>query len=65
MGAWVFANCTSLSSITILVSNPLDIQSGVFYNVDMTTCTLYVPAGSVEAYKNAEVWGEFENIFAL
>ena len=25
-------------------------------------CTLYVPAGSLQAYKNAEVWKNFKNI---
>ena len=25
-------------------------------------CTLYVPVGSLQAYKNAEVWKNFKNI---
>ena len=33
-----------------------------FYNVPTTTCVLYVPANSVEMYRNAEGWKEFSNI---
>ena len=37
------------------------VFSDMIYNV----ATLIVPEGSVEAYKNAEVWGDFSNITSL
>ena len=30
--------------------------------VDKSSCVLYVPAGCVNAYKEADVWNEFKNI---
>ena len=36
----------------------------VFYSVS-TGCTLYVPAGSKDAYATAEVWKNFTNIVEL
>ena len=41
----------------------------VFLNVDKNTCTLYVPIGSVDAYKlmdyNNMQWSSFANIVAM
>ena len=62
IGDYAFLNCTSLSSIKVEMTTPLSINSDVFYNVDMSTCTLYVPTGSLSAYRRAAVWGLFENI---
>jgi hypothetical protein len=38
---------------------PVDIYEDVFYEVDQSACTLEVPMGSVSAYKEADVWKEF------
>ena len=34
-------------------------------NVNFSTCILYVPANSVNAYKSANIWGKFNNILAI
>jgi hypothetical protein len=39
--------------------------SSVFDGVDMATCILYVPEGSVDLYKAAPVWCEFKKILAI
>ena len=73
---WAFAGCSNLKSITVNWSEPIDLATPasvrglqtrsdgntVFEGVDKATCILYVPNGSVEAYKAAEVWKEFKII---
>ena len=39
--------------------------SSIFDGVDKATCILYVPEGSVDLYKAAPVWCEFNNILAI
>ena len=41
---------------------PTDVSSYSFYGVELKNVTLYVPAGSVEAYKEADVWKKFGSI---
>jgi hypothetical protein len=43
---------------------PTDVSSYSFYGVELKNVTLYVPAGSVEAYKEANVWKKFGTIMA-
>ena len=44
----------------------MDIDVYVFNGVDRRNCTLYVPAGSVEDYRNAEGWWRrFEEILPI
>jgi hypothetical protein len=47
------------------MTTPLAIPDNVFYDVNKSTCTLYVPTGCKTAYQEAEVWGEFENIVEI
>ena len=67
IGNQAFYGCSGLTSITSLI--PADelfaIDSSVFYNVDKTTCTLYVPYGAKETYASTEDWNEFTNIVEL
>ena len=60
--AYAFNECTNLTSITCEATTPPTCGGSVFYNVDKTACTLYVPAASVEAYKAADTWKEFGRI---
>jgi hypothetical protein len=48
-----------LTLITNLNPVPVNINSYVFYDVSIKECTLEVPINSVEAYRNASVWKEF------
>ncbi len=64
IGENAFEYCISLSSIISKIEN-LSISTvdwDAFYNVNKTTCILYVPTGKVSDYKKANVWKEFTNI---
>ena len=65
IGGFAFEGCRGLTSITNYAIEPQTINSNVFTNVDKSTCTLYVPAESVEAYQTADVWKDFGNILAI
>jgi len=66
IGVNAFDSCSGLTSITCYIREPLDISSvRVFGNLNTADCNLYVPASSVDAYKAAEVWKDFGNIFAI
>jgi hypothetical protein len=70
IGESAFAGCSNLKSITVNSTTPIVFPSAsrtrggssVFEGVDKTTCILYVPEGSVELYKTAPGWSEFQNI---
>jgi hypothetical protein len=59
-----FGRCGSIAEIHAGMLTPPAIDSSVFDGVNKTTCTLYVPAESVDAYKAADNWKDFENIVA-
>ncbi|MEI8271734.1 MAG: leucine-rich repeat domain-containing protein [Paludibacter sp.] len=57
-------NSSSLFSIYTKTTTPFDLSksSGVFGAINKNTCILYVPVGSVAAYRAAVVWQDFFNI---
>ena len=65
---FAFYDCIGLTSVTVYNPTPIDLlnvnEEGythfAFEFVDCDNCTLYVPAESVETYKNAEGWKKFE-----
>ncbi len=59
IGQQAFWYCESLTSIFLLNPEPPECGSGVFSNVDIEACTLYVPIGSYEAYSTTRVWENF------
>ena len=66
IGNWAFQYCRGLTSIVSLNSNPPSLQgSYVFNNVDKNNCVVWVPKGSLSAYKGANWWKDFANIFEL
>lgn len=64
IGSSAFSKCSALTSIYASSSIPVDFMgsTNVFYGVDKTVCTLYVPAGSVAAYASADQWSDFTSV---
>lgn len=56
IGGEVFKFCGSLKSVTIKATTPPTLGYDAFYR---TSCTIYVPAESVDAYKTATNWSEY------
>jgi len=59
IGENAFWGCLNLISITNLNPVPITIKPDAFRDIPLEECTLKVPMASVAAYKNAEVWKEF------
>jgi len=64
-----FMNLTNLTLITSLIENPAGVlEEGAFenwYNDPHETATLYVPAGTLAAYRADEQWSRFRNIVEM
>ncbi len=54
-----FSGCRSLASIICSNPVPVSVSPGVFRDVDKSACTLRIPAGSMAAYQEADVWKDF------
>ena len=62
----VFYLCTALTSVTCKATTPPSGGKNYFQDVDLSACKLYVPEGSVEAYKADEQWSGFgDNILPI
>jgi hypothetical protein len=62
IGSGAFASNPNLTSVAVSWLNPLGIGAFTFSNTNTAAATLYVPEGTVEAYRNAPVWSSFGNI---
>lgn len=64
IGSYAFYGCTGLTSLHANGAVPVDLISSTqtFGNVNRFSCTLYVPTGSLTAYRNANQWKDFFNI---
>ena len=60
-----FYGCSGLQEIYNYAITPQSIDARSVYNVDKSTCTLYVPIDYIELYKAANVWKEFLNIIGV
>jgi len=66
IGASIFFSCRQLTSITANSKAPVKLPSpDVFYGVEKTACTLYVPAESLKTYQSADVWKDFSKVVAI
>lgn len=61
IGPMAFCSCRALQSLFVATSTPLEIESNTF-TLSYEYSTLYVPAGSVEAYTAATGWSLFTSI---
>ena len=64
IGNSAFMYCTGLTSMTVEATNP-PYYSSTYDIVSKYYIPLYVPAGSVDAYKAADEWKKFTNIQAI
>ena len=63
IGDNAFGGCDRLTSVTVGNKTPFTISESVFSN--RSNATLYVPAGSREAYQAAGYWKEFKEIIEI
>lgn len=64
ISGYAFSECTGLTSVTCNAITPPALESKVFSGLNCAMTPLYVPAQSVEAYKAADQWKDF-NIKAI
>ena len=64
IGWLAFSGCSGLTEIHALSQVPIDMKysGSVFGDINKTSCILYVPSGSKQAYEAAVKWSDFENI---
>ena len=65
IGGFAFGECKNLVSISCKAIDVPELSYEVFYTVDKSTCTLYVPAESIELYKSASEWKDFNPILPI
>ena len=61
IGDYAFDGCSSLTSVYCHWDEPLECEPE-FEDEVMATATLYVPTGTVDAYRSVYPWSEFINI---
>ncbi|MBQ3173549.1 MAG: leucine-rich repeat domain-containing protein, partial [Alistipes sp.] len=67
VGLYAFGYCSSLTSVYCKPTTPPSLGEGAFkwydgsWNLVNIGCTIYVPTASVEAYKSAAYWGDYED----
>ena len=62
IGYMAFAGCTGLTSVITLNQAPLALGQLAFDGIDTAKACLYVPPGSVDAYRAAAGWNVFRRI---
>ena len=64
IGNYAFSGCSGLTSIKSKSLSPdkVSMDSSVFYEVDKSNCTLYVPQSTKGVYQATWPWSDFVNI---
>ena len=65
LGKGAFAGCTRLKDVYCYAENVPDTKMNPFLGTDIESGILYVPAGSIDAYKAAEPWSNFKEILPI
>ena len=63
IGEYAFGGCSGLTEITCKAVTPPTVATNTFNGIK--SIPIYVPTGSVSAYKTANVWKDFTNIQAI
>lgn len=62
IGSSAFMGCTALASLTVKATTPPTLGTSAFANTQLAgsgTGKIYVPAASVDTYKEANVWSQY------
>ena len=65
IGYSAFSVCIGLSSVIVHWKQPIQLKmnsGGPFKDLNYSDVTLYVPVGTVDAYRQADGWNQFVNI---
>ena len=65
MGTYVFNGCTNIGVIICAATTPPVINSSTFPSDLYNSANLFVPKASLSAYKNANYWKNFSNIYSI
>jgi hypothetical protein len=65
IGQDAFEYCTGLTSVTCYAITPPELGTRVWEYVDCSKIPLYVPANSIDLYKNADQWKDFNPIQSI
>ena len=60
-----FYNCSGLQAIYNYAFTPQTIVERTVYNVNKSTCKLYVPIDYIDLYQAKDVWKDFLNIIGM
>lgn len=62
IGISAFSCCNNLTTVYTYIPTPFAISA---FPSAINNCTLYVPEGSIDAYKNTSGWNSFGNYFEI
>jgi hypothetical protein len=64
IGDFAFSECEALEDLHIRCEHPedLEIETNAFNDTPIENCTLYVPAGTEDAYRAHPVFGKFKEV---
>jgi hypothetical protein len=65
IGSSAFFDCSGLTNVYCYADNVPETSLDAFEYSPVSSATLHVPAGSVDAYKAAEPWSKFGSIVAI
>ena len=65
IGYYAFAYCENIENVYCYAEEVPSTDFNAFYDANIESATLYVPASAIEAYKTTEPWSVFGTIKAI
>ena len=65
IGFYAFSGCSSLKKVYCMAKQVPTTKSSAFYNNDVASATLYVPASAVDDYQSTAPWSSFGTFLAI